>query len=125
MAPRSTVHPLDPADRTVLATIRPDGSVTGTADPALRRAIQEALVDPAGDYDPRLRAFVPGPATRYDDHSLAWVACIQGALLARGLSGRALGYRRRLSAGHAGAPGRTPRTGRLPAQSLRWPSRPW
>jgi hypothetical protein len=107
MAPRITVHPLDPADRTVLATIHPDGSVTGTADPALRRAIQEALADPIGDYDPRLRAFVPGPASRYDGHSLEWVACIQGALLARGLCGRALGYRRRLSAGHA--PGPTPR----------------
>ncbi len=95
MAPRITVHPLDPADRTILATIHPDGSVTGTADPALRRAIQEALADPVGDDDPRLRAFVPGPASRYDRHSLEWVACIQGALLACGLSGRAIGYRHR------------------------------
>src|SRR5215217_3586680 len=107
MAPRITVHLLDPADRTVLATIHPDGSVTGTANPALRRTIQEALADPVGDYDLRLRAFVPGPASRYDGRSLEWVACVQGALLARGLCGRALGYRRRPPAGHAPDP--TPR----------------
>src|SRR3712207_2445821 len=101
MGPRLTGHPLDPADRTVLATIHQDGSLTGTTDPALRGTIQGALADPDGDYDPRLRAFVPGPASRYDGHSLEWVACIQGALLARALCGRAIGYRRRLPAGHA------------------------
>ncbi len=58
-------------------------SVTGTDDPALLRTIREALADPVGEYDPRL-GFVPGPASRYDRQSLAWAACVQNALVARG-----------------------------------------
>ncbi len=69
MQQRSTVHRLDPADRTVLSTSHPDGSVTGTADPALLRTIGEALANPVGEYDPRLRAIVPRPASRYDSQS--------------------------------------------------------
>ncbi len=69
MQQRSTVHRLDPADRTVLATSHLDGSVTGTDDPALLRTIREVLADPVGEYDPRLRAIVPRPASRYDRQS--------------------------------------------------------
>lgn len=92
MKKRITVHRIDPRDKTVLATIHPEGAVTGTDDPALLRTIQEALADPAGDYDPRLRAFVPGPASRYDSQSMEWAACVQNALFARGLTARAIGY---------------------------------
>ncbi len=40
--------------------------MTGTDDPALLRTIREALADPGGEYAPRLRAIVPGPALHYD-----------------------------------------------------------
>ncbi len=92
MGKRIAVHRIDPKDKTVLAVIHPDGSVTGTDDPVLLQTIQDALADPAGDYDPRFRAFLPGPASRYDGESLEWAACVQNALFARGLTGRAIGY---------------------------------
>ena len=94
MGKRITVHNLDDADdANVLAIIHPDGTITGTDDPVLVRTSRDALADPSGDHDPRFRGFVPGPATRYDGQSLEWAACIQGALLDRGLRGRAIGYR--------------------------------